>query len=122
MKERYIKAIKIKDIKTQLTNGKGKLGLVLECYGSGGMSFEVEIPDIDLNLPELEFVDDKLYRYNTYKNKEYKVRVIGARREGYISFKVNEDENGTMATYKEIERTISREELEKELGYKLNIQ
>lgn len=122
MKEGYIKAIRIKDIKTQLTDGKGKLGLILECYGNNGMMSEVEIPDIDLNLPILEFVDNNLYHRGTYKGEDYKIRVIKSRRDGYISFKVNEDENGTMATYKEIERTISKEELEKELGYKLNIQ
>lgn len=120
MKEEYIKAIKIKDIKTQLINGKGKLGLVLECYGSNGMLSEVEIPDIDLNLPELEFVDDELWCYDTYNHK--KLGMVNTRKEGYISFKINPNKDGEMITYKEIERTISKEELEKELGYKLNIQ
>jgi len=113
----YIKAFKVKDIKTQLVDGKGKLGLVLECYGSNGMLSEVNIPDIDLTLPILEFIRNNDYLYNTYKGTRVNVR---GRYKGYISFKINEDKDGTMATFKKIERTVSKEDLEKELGYKIN--
>lgn len=112
----YIKAVKVKDIKTQLIDGEGKLGLTLVCYGSNGILSEVVIPDIDLTLPELEFIDNNDYTYR----KGVRIRV-GGRRNGYISFKINEDEDGIMASYKEISRTISKEDLEKELGYKINL-
>jgi hypothetical protein len=110
----YIKAIKIKDIKTELKDGIGKLGLIMECIGSDGMLSKVEVSDIDLNLPELEFV--------TEDYRETPKLFIHSRREGYISFKINMNKDGVMATYKEIKRTVSKEQLEKELGYKLDIQ
>ena len=108
-----VKVVKVKDIKTQLKDGKGKLGLTLECYGDNRSLLEINIPDIDLNIPELEITHDD-YKWHNIR--------IPYKTEGYIGFKINEGKNGDLFTYKTIERTVTKEELEKELGYKLNIK
>ena len=108
---------KVKDVKTYLTpDGKVKLGLILECIKSNGMQLEIEIPDIDLIFPHIEFIDNSIYDH------DHNVQLfISGREEGYISFKINKDEDGHLAIYKVIRRTVTKEDLEKELGYKLNI-
>ena len=110
--------IKIKDIKTELKDGKGKLGLTLECYNSDTcLISEITIPDIDLNIPILEIETDGLY------NDKARTYLVGSRKQNdYLSFKINEDENGSIFTMTTMERTVSKEQLEKELGYKLNIK
>ena len=111
--EDNIKIVNIKDIKTQLKDGKGKLGLVLECIGYKGSVSEMEIPDIDLNIPELEVIRED--------NVWCGIRVP-SKNNGYIGFRINEDKDGNLFTLREIERTVTKEQLEKELGYKLNIK
>lgn len=111
--EETVKVIGVKDIKTQLKDGKGKLGLVLECYGDKGTVTEIEIPDINLNVPELELV---------YEDGRWCGISVPAKRIGYISFEINKDKDGNLFTYRQVSRTVTKEQLEKELGYKLNIK
>lgn len=110
--EEIVKIVSIKDIKTQLKDGKGKLGLVLECYGNQGKVIEIEIPDINLNVPELELIYEDERRGISVPTKKI----------GYIGFKINEDKDGNLFTYRQVSRTVTKEQLEKELGYKLNIK
>jgi hypothetical protein len=111
--EETVKVVCVKDIKTQLKDGKGRLGLVLECYGDKGTILEVEIPDINLNVPELEleYVDGRWCGIS-----------IPAKRKGYIGFEINKDKDENLFTYRQVSRTVTKEQLEKELGYKLNIK
>jgi len=112
-----IEVVKIKDIKTELSNGKGKLSLTLECLSGDGSGIELNIPDIDLNIPSLEVSEEYEYKGSS----KIQLRTLG-KKEGFISFKINEDSNKSLFTYKTIERTVTKEQLEKELGYKINIK
>lgn len=111
--ENTIKVVGIKDIKTQLKDGKGKLGLVLELYEENGNVTELDIPDINLNIPELEL---------TYEDGKWCSIGVPHRRVGYISFEINKDKDGNLFTLNQVSRTVTKEQLEKELGYKLNIK
>lgn len=107
-----VKIIGVKEIKTHLKDGKGSIGLVLNCCEPNGTNSEIEIPNINLNVPELEF---------TYEDGKRFGIGVPAKRMGYINFEINQDKDGSLFTYRQVKRAVTKEQLEKELGYKLDI-
>lgn len=74
-----------------------------------GLTFEVNIPKIDLEINDIVCCSECQY----LGNKEYSFMT---------SFKQNVCiESNSLMTVKILNRTCSKEDLEKELGYKLNI-
>lgn len=74
-----------------------------------GVTFEVDIPKIDLEINNMVYCSEGQY----LGNKKYSFMT---------SFKQNVCiESNSLMTVKILNRTCSKEDLEKELGYKLNI-
>ena len=87
--------------------------MFLELCSENGTVHEIDIPDINLNVTELELIYEDNIRCG-----------IGVlhKRTGCMSFEINADKDGNLFTYHEVPRTVTKEQLEKELGYKLDIK
>lgn len=98
------------DVKIYVENGTPYLDYTEICYASNGDKIKVHFPKIDLTLT------------NITQEKEYEEwKYQWGSREILTKFNVCAS-NDKWATFEVVEREVSKKQLEKELGYKLNIK
>ena len=97
------------DVKIYVENGIPYLDYTGTCYMSDGCKCKVHIPKVGLTLTNIESESDVCYDYLGYTRKILPSFQIYACGDECFSFEV-------------IEREVSKKQLEKELGYKLNIK
>lgn len=93
------------DVKIYVENGTPYIDYTGICYASNGDKIKVHLPKVGLTL-------EKEY-------EEWKYQC--GSREMLIKFNVYAS-NDQSATFEVLEREVSKKQLEKELGYKLNIK
>ena len=98
------------DVKIYVENGTPYLDYTGTCYASNGDKIKVHLPKVDLTLTNI--TQEKEYEEWKY---QWGSREILTRFNVYAS-------NDKWATFEVIEREVSKKQLEKELGYKLNIK
>lgn len=98
------------DVKIYVENGTPYLDYTGICYASNGDKIKVHLPKVGLTLNIV--TQEKEY-------EEWKYQC--GSREIFTKFNVYAS-NGQLATFEVLEREVSKKQLEKELGYKLNIK
>lgn len=97
------------DVKIYVENGTPYLDYTGICYASNGDKIKVHFPKISLTLTNITQEKDEEWKYQ-----------LGSRK---ILTKFNVcASNDKLATFEVVEREVSKKQLEKELGYKLNIK
>lgn len=94
------------DVKIYFENGLPYIDYIGKCYTDNGFIMKVHIPKISLNISLLE--NNKEY----YESKNNLV----VRAECFAHF-----EQDNFFTFEIIERDMTKKQIEKELGYKVNI-
>lgn len=97
------------DVKIYVEDGVPYLDYTGTCYMTNGDKYKVHIPKIGLTLTNIASESDVYYNYLGRSRKILPSFQIYACGDEYFSFEV-------------IEREVSKKQLEKELGYKLNIK
>lgn len=97
------------DVKIYVEDGVTYLDYTGTCYMTNGDKYKVHIPKIGLTLTNIASESDVYYNYLERSRKILPSFQIYACGDEYFSFEV-------------IEREVSKKQLEKELGYKLNIK
>lgn len=106
------------DVKIYVENGIPYLDYTGTCYMSDGCKCKIHLPKVGLNFTQVIQAEDSeyldLYGYKpSYKqHKQHKI---------LLDFSVLVTD-GMFYTYEILERDVSKKQLEKELGYKLNIK
>lgn len=96
------------DVKIYVENGTPYLDYTGICYASNGDKIKVHFPKIDLTLTITQEEDEE-WKY------QWPSRKILTKFNVCVS-------NDKWATFEVVEREVSKKQLEKELGYKLNIK
>lgn len=96
-------------VKIYVEDGVPYLDYTGTCYMTNGGKYKVHIPKIGLTLTNIASESDVYYNYLGRSRKILPSFQIYACGDEYFSFEV-------------IEREVSKKQLEKELGYKLNIK
>lgn len=98
------------DVKIYVENGIPYLDYTGTCYASNGDKIKVHFPKIDLtltNITQEKYEEEWKYQFGSRKIlTKFNVCVS----------------NDKWATFEVVEREVSKKQLEKELGYKLNIK
>ena len=98
------------DVKIYVENGTPYLDYTGTCYASNGDKIKVHFPKIDLtltNIAQEKYEEEWKYQFGSRKIlTKFNVCVS----------------NDKWATFEVVEREVSKKQLEKELGYKLNIK
>lgn len=98
------------DVKVYVENGIPYLDYTGICYAGNGDKIKVHLPKIGLTLTDItqerEYEEWGLYRESSKILTKFNV---------YAS-------NGQWTTFEVVEREVSKKQLEKELGYKINIK
>lgn len=97
------------DVKIYVENGIPYLDYTGTCYMINGDKYKVHIPKIGLTLTNIKSESAECYDYLGHARKILPSFQIYACGDEYFSFEV-------------IEREVSKKQLEKGLGYKLNIK
>ena len=97
------------DVKIYVENGTPYLDYTGICYASNGDKIKVHLPKVGLTFTNITQEKDEEWEYQ-----------LGSRK---ILTKFNVCAlNGKLATLEVLEREVSKKQLEKELGYKLNMK
>ena len=98
------------DVKIYVENGTPYLDYTGTCYANNGDKIKVHFPKIDLtltNITQEKYEEEWKYQFGSRKIlTKFNVCVS----------------NDKWATFEVVEREVSKKQLEKELGYKLNIK
>ena len=101
--------IKAKDIKVFIENGKPYIYYV-GCFSDGKNEYEIEIPKMDVDLTAI--VEDFDYYDDSNINE---IAPLGIRRNLYVG------QDCTFYKLKCKKKEMTKEQIEKELGYKIDI-
>lgn len=98
------------DVKIYVENGTPYLDYTGVCYASNGDKIKVHLPKVGLTLTTI--TQEK--EYDEWKYQEGSKKIL-TKFNVFVS-------NDQWATFEVLEREVSKKQLEKELGYKLNIK
>ena len=97
------------DVKIYVENGAPYLDYTGTCYMSDGCKCKIHIPKVGLTLTNIKSESDACYDYLEHAKTTLPWFQIYACGDEIFTFEV-------------IEREVSKKQLEKELGYKINIK
>lgn len=98
------------DVKIYTEDGTPYLDYTGTCYMSDGCKYKIHLPKVGLQFTQVtQQEDSEIHDFCGYKQ-----RVV-------LDFKVLITD-GKFYTYEILERDVSKKQLEKELGYKVNIK
>lgn len=98
------------DVKIYTEDGVPYLDYTGTCYMSDGCKYKIHLPKVGLNFTQV-----------TQKEESDIYDICGYKQKILLDFRVLVTD-GKFYTYEILERDVSKKQLEKELGYKLNIK
>lgn len=98
------------DVKIYTEDGVPYLDYTGTCYMSDGCKYKIHLPKVGLEFTQVTQQEDNKY----WDLRGYKEKI-------FLDFRVLVTD-GKFYTYEILERDVSKKQLERELGYKLNIK